>query len=289
MSAPFALALLSLDGVGRVTAHRLLERFPTLDALRATPREQVLLRLKGVPYAERTVETLFSPDDFAPALDRARAVMQALASKRIRVLAATDVPGLNALPRDVRSVVLYAFGETAALDRPRLSLLTHAPVDGAVFEATQALARDVMSRDVGLVVGARHGVDLALQKLAIGADVPVVAVVGAGLARMERSMRPGATALVRAGGLLVSPFPMAHGPFDHDDRERALVQAALGSAVCAAAPPPGSSEDRAAAWAAEAGRPLALLPPPPPEPDWAAGALRVDGPASFAAVAGLLA
>ena len=289
-SSRFALALLSLDGVGRVTAHRLIERFPTLDALRATPREQVLLRLKGAPNAERTVETLFSPEAFAPALERADALVQSLVSKGIRVLAPADRAwpgGLDALPRESRPVLLYAYGKIPALNRPRLSFLTHAPVEGTVFEATQALARDAMARGVGLVVGARHGVDLALQKLAVGAGVPVVAVVGSGLARLERSMRPGATALVRAGGLLLSPFSMAHGPFDHDDRERALVQAALGAAVCAAAPPRGSSEDRAAAWAAETGRPLALIPPAPPDADWTADALRVDGPESFGAVASL--
>ncbi len=289
MSAPsFALSLLSLDGVGRVTAHRILERFPTLDALRATPREQVLLRLKGAPHAEQTVEALFSDDAFS--LDRAEAVLDALRAKRVHVLAPSDEAwpaGLNGLPRDARPVVLYAFGALDALTRPRLSLLTHAPVEGSAFEATQALARDVMARGVGLVVGARHGVDLALQKLAMGAGVPAVAVVGSGLARLERSMRPAATALVRAGGLLLSPFPMAHGPFDHDDRERALVQAALGRAVCAAAPPPDSSEDRAAAWAAEAGLPVALVPPAPAGAPWAAGALRVDGPAAFASVAEL--
>ena len=95
-------------------------------------------------------------------------------------------------------------------------------------------------------------------------------------------MRPGATALTRAGGLLVSPFPMAHGPFDHDDRERALVQAALGRAVLAVAPPADSPEDRAAAWAAEAGRPLLVLPPAPPDAPWADAARPVDVPEAVA-------
>ena len=291
MPAAFALALLSLDGVGRVTAHRILERFPTLDALRATPREQVLLRLKGAPHAERTVDALLTPGALAPALDRARARIEALQAKRVHVLAPGDAAwpaGLADLPRDARPAVLYAFGDLATLEARRLSFLTHAPVDGPVFETTQALARDAFARGVGPVLGARHGVDLALQKLALAAEVAVVAVVGSGLARLDRSMRPGATALTRAGGLLLSPFSMGHGPFDHDDRERALVQAALGSAVCAASPPPGSSEARAAAWAASAGRPLAVVPPVDDAP-WAADALRVDGSGAFGAVAGLVA
>ena len=290
-TAPFALALLSLDGVGRVTAHRLLERFPTLDALRATPREQVALRLKGAPNADQTVATLFDDDAFRPALPRAEAEVAALRDKGIGVLAPGGAgwpAALDALPRAERPVVLYTYGDAAVLRRPSLAVLARAPLDGGPFETVQALVRRVVA-PAGLVVGAQSGVDLALQKVALDAGAPVAVVVEAGLARLRPPMRPGATAVVRAGGVLVSPFPMTHGPYDHDDRERALVQAALGAAVCAVAPPPGSPEDRAAAWAAGAGRPLALLPPAPPDADWAEGALRVDGPASFDAVAGLVA
>ena len=303
-TAPFALALLSLDGVGRVTAHRILDRFPTLDVLRATPREQVALRLKGAPNADQTVATLFDDDAFRPALDRAEAEVAALRDKGIGVLAPSGVgapadpdragwpTALDALPRADRPVVLYTYGDAAVLRGPSLAVLARAPLDGGPFETVQALARRVLA-PAGLVVGAQSGVDLALQKVALDAGAPVVVVVEAGLARLRPPMRPGATAVVRAGGVLVSPFPMTHGPYDHDDRERALVQAALGTAVCAVAPPPDSSEDRAAAWAAEAGRPLALVPSAglrsaPPEAAWAEGALRVDGPESFDAVAGLV-
>ena len=286
MSVPFALALLSLDGVGRVTAHRVLERFPTLPAVRDAPLEQVLLRLKGAPNAERTVGALRDAA-FDAALEAQRARVRALEGKGVHVLAPGSEawpPGLGALPRSDRPVALYAFGDLGALAWPSLSVLAVAPLEAGPFEAAQEVARRTMAQGRGLVVGAAHGVDLALQKLSVGARLPAVAVVGAGLGRLDRSMRPAATALARAGGLLVSPFPMGHGPFDHDDRERALVQAALGRAVLAVAPPPGSPEDRAAAWAVGAGRPVALVPPS--RSDWAASALAVDDPD---AVAGLVA
>ena len=289
--AALALALLSLDGVGRVSAHRLLERFPTLDDVRATPREQVQLRLKGAPNADQTVATLFDDGAFRPALDRAEAEVAALREKQIGVLAPGGAgwpAGLGALPRADRPVVLYTYGDVAALAGPSLAVLARAPLDGGPFERVQALARRAVD-PATLVVGAQSGVDLALQKVALDAGARVVAVVEAGLARLRPPMRPGATALVRAGGVLVSPFPMTHGPFDHDDRERALVQAALGTAVCAAAPPPDSPEDRAAAWAVGAGRPVAVLPPAPPEAEWANGALALDGEAAFGTLAGWLA
>ena len=280
----FTVALLSLDGVGRVTAHRLLERFPTAEAVRSAPREQVLLRLKGVAHADRTVDAICDPA-FDDATEAARAQVAALAGRQIHVLTpgAPGWPaGLDALDRADRPVVLYAFGDRAALAWPSLSVLASAPLAAEPFERAQDVARAVLARGRGLVVGAAHGVDLALQKLSLSASVPAVAVVGAGLARLERSMRPGATALTKAGGLLVSPFPMAHGPFEHDDRERALVQAAIGRAVLAVAPPPGSPEDRAVAWASGAGRTVGLLPPAPPDATGPASALSVDDPHAVA-------
>ena len=286
MTAPYALALLDLDGVGRVTAHRLLERFPTLDTLRATPREQVLLRLKGAPHAEATVDTLFDPEAMRAPLDRARQQVDALTKTGVHVVAAGMggwPGGLDRLPRASRPVVVYGYGHLGALARPAVAVLARAPIEAAPFEAAQALARSLAARGVPLVTGMAHGVDLALQKVGTGAGAPPVAVLGSGLARMDRSLRPAATALVRAGGLLLSPFPMPHGPFDHDDRERALVQAALGGAVCAVAPPADSSEDRAAAWAAEAGVPLALVPPAPPGAAWAADALAPEAVAAAVA------
>ena len=295
-SAPFALALLSLDGVGRVSAHRVLERFPTLDALRATPREQVLLRLKGVPNADQTVAALFDDGAFRPALDRAEAQVADLRAKGIGVLAPGGADGepspwpaaLDALPRADRPVVLYTYGDAGALLRPALAVLARAPVGGGAFETAQALVRRAGGA-AGLVVGAQSGVDLALQKVALAEGADVVVVVEAGLARLQPSMRAGATTAVRGGGVLVSSFPMTHGPFAHDDRERALVQAALGRAVAVVGPPADSPEDRAAAWAAGAGRPVALVGAAPPDASWAEAAVPVDGPAAVEAVAGWLA
>ena len=290
MTAAFALALLSLDGVGRVTAHRILERFPALEDVRAAPLEQVLLRLKGAPNAERTVGALRDLS-FDAAVEQMRERVQGLEGKRVHVLARGDEAwptGLDALERSDRPVVLYAFGDLGALAWPSLSILAGAPLEAEPFEAAQRVAGRALELGRGLVVGAAHGVDLALQKMSLGAQLPAVAVAGSGLGRLERSMRPAATALTKAGGLLVSPFPMGHGPFDHDDRERALVHAALGRAVLAVAPAAGSPEDRAAAWAIEAERPVALVASQDAtsRPSWAARALPAD---DADAVAGLVA
>jgi predicted Rossmann fold nucleotide-binding protein DprA/Smf involved in DNA uptake len=157
---------------------------------------------------------------------------------------------VDALDDAARPVALFAYGNLDALAQPSLAFLARPPLPGPAFEQAQTVARAALARGLGLALGAAHGFDLALLKIAADARVPSVAVLGCGLGKLAPSFRPAATMLVRAGGLLLSPFPMDHGPFEHDDDERARVQAALGRAVCAVALPDAGPEARAAAWAA---------------------------------------
>ncbi|MEO0557263.1 MAG: DNA-processing protein DprA [Bacteroidota bacterium] len=260
MSAGFALALLSVDGLGQTTAHRLLDRFPTWDALRATPREQVRLRLKGTPRVDHLLDVILSDGFDTDHLTPARGTVDTLRQRGIHPIAPSSEAwpsGLNDLDRSDRPVVLYAYGHLDALARPALACLGRPPLSPDAFEASQALARHALAMGAGLVVGAQSGFDVALQKLSLGANRGAVAVLNCGLAKLETSLRPAATALTRGGGLLLSPFPMTHGPFDHDDRERAHVQAALGRAVSVVGATDGSPEQRASAWADAAARPVA--------------------------------
>ncbi|MGB3545263.1 DNA-processing protein DprA, partial [Rubrivirga sp.] len=161
MSATFALTLLSLDGVGRVTAHRILERFPSLEAVREAPLEQVLLRLKGVPNADRTVGTVRAAA-FDETIERTAQRVRALEDKKIHVLAPGSEPwplGLDALDRADRPAVLYAFGDLKALAWPALTVLAAAPLEAEPFEAAQTIVRRTLAQGRGVVVGAAHGVD----------------------------------------------------------------------------------------------------------------------------------
>ena len=286
--AAFALALLSLDGVGRVTAHRVLAHFDGPAALRSTPREQVLLRIKGAPRAEALAAAL-QAHALGDAVVRAQASADADAARGISTLAPGGdawPAGLDALPPPQRPVVLRAYGPVGALGAPLVSILAVAPLAAEAFEGAERLVGAAAARGVAPVLGAETGVDLALLKRALGGGVRPVVVAGAGLARVERSMRPALSQLTRAGGLLVSPFEMAHGPFEHDLKERALVAAALGRTVCAVAPAAGSAEDAAAAWAAEARRPLVALAPG--DTAWAARARTAETPAEAEALAAVV-
>lgn len=248
----FALALPTLPHVGRVTTARVLERFPTLAALRATPREQVLHRLAGTPSLADLAETLHDDAAMAFALASARAEADALATKRLAVLA-PNLDGwperLNRLDRADRPPLLYVFGDASALSGPSVALFGANGLDPAAYEASQTLAAEAARRGVVVVTGLADGFDVATAKTAVRHGGRVVAVLGCGIGRLAGPMRPVALEIARHGGAMVSGFAFDHGPFDHDDKERALTMAALGTASAFFDPAPGSPDARALAKA----------------------------------------
>lgn len=277
--AATALALLAVPGVGRVTAHRLLAHFASVEELQATPREQVYLRIKSSPKASDLTARLMDGDTLSGLVAEKAREVSGLAEKGIFVLTPRhpDWPAtLNALPESARPVVLYAYGNTSALGHAKVAFLARPPVPGPDFEQAQTIARAALARQIGIILGSAHGFDLALSKLAADARVPSVAMLNCGLAKLAPSFRPAATALVRSGGLLLSSFPMQHGPFEHDDDERATVQSFLASAVVGVATRPETPEARAAALiASTVGGPV-LGSVGATDPGWPDGTMSLD-------------
>lgn len=257
----FALALLRLDGVGRVTARRLLDHFEHYDDLCRYPREQILTRLRGAPNAEKLVTRLLDREPMTAALTEAAETLQELQQKRLTVLAphhAIWPAGLDALTGSDRPVLLYGYGHPDLLNRPRVALFARPPFSEAAFERAQALVRHLLAAGIVPVTGTQTGFDVVVQKLSSLASPPhpSMMVAPCGLARIASSKRPMVSAAVKAGGLCLSSFPMTHGPFDHDDRERALLQTALAHASVFVEPGPDTPEGAAVAWAHDHGRAL---------------------------------
>ncbi len=264
-SAHFARALLLMEGVGRVSAGRLMKHFPTLEALRACPREQVLLRLKSAPHAEATVARLFDEEAMADVLERSRRELEMVASRRVAALCLHDAafpPALSDLPASDRPVLLYCYGDTACLQRPTVAFFAQPPVSEPVYESAQMLLNKVIAAGGVPVTGASTGFDVALQKIVVQTQPSArsAMVVGSGLAYLPTSMRPTASALVKAGGALVSPFEMNHRPFSHDERESAMVQAALAHVLVFVEPEPHTPAWAAMTWALEAKRAVFAFP-----------------------------
>lgn len=288
----FALVLDRMEGVGRVTAGRLLTAFAGFEDLRRYPREQVLARIQGAPNGERLVGRLFDDDVMASHFEAARTLRDRLAEQQVVVLAPghADWPaGLDALPPARRPFLLYTYGHRDVLHRPIVALFAPGKLREEPFEQAQDLVRRLLEEAVVPGTGAAHGFDVVVHKLsAAGADPhPSLVVAACGMARLPPPLRPTVSAAVRAGGLFCSPFPMQHGPFDHDDAERALVLAALADACVFFEPIPETPEMKALTWAVSAERPtfgVAASEHPLPEPvhplrtavdtDWILAAVR---------------
>ncbi|MEM6647311.1 MAG: DNA-processing protein DprA [Bacteroidota bacterium] len=266
--AHFALALNAIDGVGRVTINKLLSHFPTYDDLTRYPREQVLTRLKGVRQASDLVNTLFSDEAMAPYFDHANTELDELRPKRVQVLVPSEhlwPSGLSDLPVNQRPPYLYSYGPAPTLHLPKTALFASPPLVDDSFELSQTLVRLLLNYKTVPVTSAWSGFDVVVGKLSDGASLPSVLVADRGMMHVVPTLRPTVSLAVRNRGVLISPFPMNHGPFDHDARERALVMAAIAQANVFLDPAPKSPEWKAMAWSMEAGRPTFAIAAPTAE------------------------
>lgn len=248
-----------MEGVGRVTAHRLLKHFATYEDLLAYPREQVLVRVKGAPNAEHLVQRLFDRLGMERRFNAAEHDLEQLGRRSVTVTAPHDPlwpAGLNDLPPSERPVLLYSYGEREILSKPTLAFFARPPVPGPSYELAQDLAQHVLLAGAVPVTGASHGFDVVFHKLANAGPHPrpSALVAACGLRRLPTSMRPVASAAVKAGGIIVSSFPLGHGPYEHDDQERAIVQTALARASVFVDPGPDTPEWTALSRALETGR-----------------------------------
>ena len=148
-----------MDGVGRVTAGRLLTHFATYTDLLHYPREQVLARLKGAPRSKALVSTLFDQDAMATRLDEAEQALAHLRTLRVKLVTIRDPAwpaGLNDLPRATRPFLLYTYGHLEVLARPVIALLARPPISPEPFEQAQALVQHLLPHAIVPATGAAH-------------------------------------------------------------------------------------------------------------------------------------
>lgn len=263
----FVLALERLDGVGRVTVNRLLEAFRTYDTLLHYPREQVLARLKGVRHAADLVNRLLDEAVMRKHLDNAAQHEAQLATKKVHLLTryhASWPQGLGDLEHKHAPTLLYAYGTTAPLTQPLVAFFARPPLPGPCFEHAQALVRRLLPASIVPITNLASGFDVVVHKIASMTEPlhPSVGITHTGMAKLATKMRPVVGGLVRSGGTFLSPFPMQHGPFDHDDKERARTQAALAHACVFVEPQPKTAEWVALEWALSHDRPVFAVASP---------------------------
>lgn len=237
------LALEGMEGVGRVTTRKILDHFGGVAGVRRYPREQILNRLRRVPQAGRLVDRLLDETYMADALTEAGKVIDDLSRRKVQVVTPGDAvwpEALETLPNTHRPNALYAFGNVQLLTEPSVAIVGAAPVGQGPFEVAQALVRRVAGAGGIISCSASDGLDNVVTKITVAAGSLPILVAASGLGKVDPAQRSSVSAAVKAGALLVSSFPLQHGPFDHDVKERMLLQAALAKAVVLIEPREGS-------------------------------------------------
>ncbi len=260
-SALLALALARLLPNDWTATGWIVRHLGSFEALQAASPEAVRPHLAHHSEGVRLLAQLSDPTFLQKMQEQAKAELAMLVTKRIRVLTPHDAAwptGLEALPESQRPFLLFAYGNLELLVQPTVALLARPPISDAAYDRAQDLTLHLIESGCVPVTGALSGFDVALQKLCHNAPRPHPAIMVAhtGLAQLLPPMRPVATATLRAGGLLLSPFLMELQPSDRRDRQRALVQAALASAVVFIEPRDESPEYVALDWAVQAHRPV---------------------------------
>lgn len=256
------LALESMEGVGRVTARKILDQFGGIEGVRRFPREQILNRLRRVPNAAQLTDRLLDEAFVSEGLAAAKQIVEELDRRQVETVAFGDEgwpPEFDALPNAHQPNLVFNYGNRRLLDEPSVAILGSAPVTEEPFEAVQVLTRRLAEAGTIVSCSASDGLDTVIIKILLSVDALPILVAGSGLAKVTPSLRPSVSAAVKAGGLLVSSFHMQHGPFDHDVRERALVQSALAKATVFIEPQEGGFFWDALVWSLERDKPVFAL------------------------------
>ncbi len=210
----FLLALLEMDGIGRVAAARLFSSFESFTDLARYPEEQIAARLKRVPNALTLAGRLRDLKTNALLLNDAMSVLEGLAEKSIHILTPDDTAwpaGFEHLKPSARSPYLSLFGNADLIHRPKVCLNS---VDSAIV--SHDLVKSIISKLAeSSAVVVLHDAQISSDSFLIEA-VPTILLLSSGLSGMEDSVRPLANAVVKSGGLLVSPFDLEHRKFNHE-------------------------------------------------------------------------
>jgi len=255
----FALAIARLSPNDWATGGWLVRHIDSPEALYAYTPEALQAHLGNRPEVTRLLAQLFNVSFMRQLLTRTSTELTSLITRRVQVLTPHDEAwpaSLEALPPHQRPFLLFAYGNLELLKQPTVALLARPPISEAAYERVQELTLHLVKAGCIPITGALSGFDVALQKLCHNAprSHPAIMIAHTGLAQLLPPMRPVATATLRAGGLLLSPFLMELRPNERRDRQRAFIQTALSRATVFIEPRPDTPEQIALDWAVQAHR-----------------------------------
>lgn len=191
----------------------------------------------------RLVRGALSPFGLAPDWsvgERTVAWLQAPGRRLITVHDPAYPPLLAAIPAP--PCVLYVDGALDALDGPQLAIVGSRRATLFGRELAHELAEGVVAAGLTVTSGLAAGIDGAAHEGALSAGGATVAVFGCGIDQRYPRHHSRLADAVRAGGALVSEFPLGTGPrpAHFPRRNRIISGLALGTLVVEAAVTSGS-------------------------------------------------
>ena len=246
------LTLYHAPGVGAVTFHRLLEKYPHPGELLQAGTEH--LRKLGLKQA--SIAALQRPDEAAIARDLN---WHEQPGNRIMCCLDPDYPALL-LQIPAPPPLLYVHGDCTILNEPQLAMVgSRNPTTSGQQTATE-FARHLSAAGLVITSGLALGIDAASHQGALDANNPTIAVMGTGLDRVYPARHRDLARQIAGQGALVSEFPVGTPPLAENfpRRNRIISGLSLGTLVIEAALRSGSLIS--ARCAGEQGREVFAIP-----------------------------
>lgn len=236
------LLLQRLPETGSGTYWRLLDEFPTLKTALEAPLDVLAASL--APAALKTLAQYRRDGDHSPILRQVRADLAWLQQHDIQVLD-THSEHYPKLLRETRRAppVLYVWGDPTVLSLPQIAVVgSRSPTPGGRDNAAR-FSQELAGKGVTITSGLALGVDAAAHQGALSGNGKTIAVLGTGIDQIypQRHLQM-AQAIVRAGGAVITEFPLGTSPqpANFPQRNRIISGLCFGVLVVEAAIKSGS-------------------------------------------------
>ena len=232
----FILTLEGLEGVGRVTARKIASHWDDQFDFQRFPKEQALVRLKGVANAAKLVDKLNDPSFINQKLAEKKEWVEANLKRQIGLMSFKDIlwpERLESLKDTTLANILYTYGSQHLLSSSSFCFLGRHGISPYAHEKAQDLARFLLDHEITISSTIQSGFDVVLHKLCHDRDqaTPSIMAAASGLAKTSKEYRSFVSRNVKSGGLFYSPFEPEHGPFDHDLGQVLKMQVGISPAV----------------------------------------------------------
>ena len=229
------LALTRVEGLGVRTAHKLIERFGSPEAVYAASLTELETSGLSAPVAQAVFRQA--------GLKEAEQEMKAAAGHAYSLLTFSD-PAYPPLLRQIADppLVLYVRGDTRLLSEHAVAVVGTRRPTAYGTSVTLRLAADLAQRGLVVVSGMARGIDSAAHRGALEGKGKTVAVLGSGLDVIYPRENQKLADKIAEAGAVISEFPLGTSPAPENFpiRNRIISGLALGVVVVEAAEYSGS-------------------------------------------------